>query len=93
MRLDTSSTPFLPPKSKAPETLGISGAWQGDLERAMGIEPSIQLVDCTRLTATKRMQLYPILYQSSRLGNSPELALPEGLMRKFVEALELGTRA
>lgn len=38
MRLDTSSTPFLPPKSKAPETLGISGAWQGDLERAKGIE-------------------------------------------------------
>lgn len=38
--IDTFSTRFRPLKSKAPETLGISGAWQGDLERAKGIEPS-----------------------------------------------------
>ncbi|EOD8990328.1 hypothetical protein ACJ5XE_005835 [Pseudomonas aeruginosa] len=31
---------FPPEKSKAPETLGISGAWQDILERAKGIEPS-----------------------------------------------------
>lgn len=50
MATDALSTLFRhvsdPQKSKAPETLGISGAWQGDLERAKGIEPFRQEYRC-----------------------------------------------